>query len=95
MGGSAMLYGADDHPDTMLTLKPGEWVRVVAKGDFHLDDNLLELTRSGFPADHAYAETALFREETLITPRHSATVSREVCIKQTHGQNVAIQLTLP
>jgi len=94
MGGSAMLYGADNHPDTMLTLKPGEWVRVIAKGDFGVD-NFLELIRSSFPADHAHAETALFRKETLITPRHSATVAREVCIKQTHGQNVAIQLTLP
>lgn len=94
MGGSAMLYGAEDHPDTLLTLNPGEWVRVVAKGDFGFN-SLLELTRSGFPADHAYAESAIFREETLITPRHSATVSREVCINQTHGQNVAIQITLP
>jgi len=96
MGGGSTLYGADDHPDTMLTLKPGEWVRVVDKGDFGgLDDNILELIKSGSPADHAYAETALFRAETLITPRHSATVAHEVCVRQTQGQNVAIQLTLP
>jgi len=94
MGGSAILYGADDHANTMLTLKPGEWVQVVAKGHFDLDDDLLKLTRSAFPADHAYAQTALFREETLITARHSATVAHEVCVEQTHGQNVAMQLTI-
>lgn len=29
--GFAQLYGAADHKDTMLVLKPGEWIRVKAK----------------------------------------------------------------
>jgi len=95
MGGSAILYGADDRPNTMLTLKPGEWARVIAKGQFNLDVDLLKLTRSGYPADHAYAQTSIFRNETLITPIHSATVAREVCIAKTQGQDVPIQLTAP
>jgi hypothetical protein len=95
MGGSAILYGADDHANTMLTLKPGEWVRIIAKGHFRLDEDLLKLIRSGYPADHAYAQTSLFGEETLITPSHSATVATEVCLTKTKGQDVLIQLTVP
>ena len=95
MGGSAILYGADDHANTMLTLKPGEWVRIIAKGHLRLDEDLLKLTRSGYPADHAYAQTSLFGEETLITPSHSATVATEVCLTKTKGQDVLIQLTVP
>ena len=94
-GGGAALYGNDDHADTMLTLQPGEWVRVVAKGNIRIDDSLIELIGSGFPADHAYAETSLFREETMVTARHSAIVAREICIAQTHGQAVPIQVLLP
>ena len=93
-GGSAILYGADNRVNTLLTLKPGEWVRVIAKENFHLEGNALELTKSGFPADHAYAKSFLFREETLITPRHSATVATEVCLAQTAGQGVPIHLAL-
>jgi hypothetical protein len=65
-GGGASLYGASDHASTMLTLNPGEWVRVIAKGHF---DHDAEFTHSGYPADQANAQTSLFREETFITPR--------------------------
>ena len=86
-----ILYGSNDHRNTMLTLKPGEWVRVIGKG--HLIRG--EFTSFGDPADRAYAEASLFREETLITPTQSATVSREVCLAHTQGQPVAIQLAIP
>jgi hypothetical protein len=95
MCGSAILYGDDSHANTMLTLQPGEWVRVVAKGNMRLDDTLLELIRSGSPANQAYAQTTVLRAETLITPKHSATVSREFCVAQTHGPTLPIQLTIP
>src|SRR6266481_7475027 len=72
-GGSVILYGSNDHPNTILTLKPGEWVRVIGKG--HLIRG--EFTSFSDPADRAYAETSLFRQDTLITATQSATVSRE------------------
>jgi hypothetical protein len=93
--GGAMLYGADSHANTVLTVKPGEWVRLAAKGNLQLDHDVLELIKSGFPADHAYAKSSLLREETLITPRHSATVATEVCVAQTEGQSVPMHLTVP
>ena len=94
MGGTATLYGADDHANTMLTLKPGEWARVVGKARHGLERDGLELTKMS-PADHAWAQSSVFRAETLITPKHSATVTREICIEETHGQSVPFQLTMP
>jgi hypothetical protein len=84
-----ILYGSNDHPNTMLTLKPGEWVRVIGKG------HLIKFTSFSDPADQAYATASLFREETLITPTQSATVKRQVCLAQTRGQSIAIQLAIP
>jgi hypothetical protein len=94
-GGYAALYGNDDHANTMLTLEPGQWVRVIAKGHFRLDDSVTKLVGSVASANHAYAQTTLFRKETMITARQSATVAREVCVAQTHGQSVPIQLSIP
>jgi hypothetical protein len=77
--------------ESMLTLNPGEWVRVIGKG--HLTSG--EFTSFGDPTGRAYAEASLFREETRITPTQSATVSREVCLAHTQGQTVPIQLAIP
>ena len=95
MGGSEFLYGADNHANTMLTLKPGEWVRVRARGYLGPSRNLLDLMKANIPVDHAYAKSSLFREETLITSRNAATVASELCINQTVGASVSIQLTVP
>ena len=94
-GGTAGLYGDDNHPNTMLTLQSGEWVRVVAKGNIRIHDGLIRLIASRFPADHAYAEASLFPEETMVTARQSATVAREICVVQTRGQTMPIQVLLP
>jgi hypothetical protein len=94
-GGSAILYGANDHANSMITLNPGEWVRVIATGDIHLGEDVINLTLSGYPANQANAETSLFRYETLITPTQSATVAREVCMAKTQGQPLPIQLSIP
>ena len=72
----------------MLTLSPGEWVRVFGKGDLYLGEELVEFSRSGHPADHLYAQTSLSREELLITPTQSASVGQEVCLDQTRGQAI-------
>jgi hypothetical protein len=59
-GGDAVLYGANDHANTMLTLNPGEWVRVIGKGHLRpLDGELVDLSRLGHPPDHVYAQTSL------------------------------------
>jgi hypothetical protein len=94
-GGSAILYGSNDHANTMMTLNPGEWVRVIATGDIDLGEDLIKLTLSGYPANQANAETSLFRNETLITPTQSATVAREVCMAKTQGRPLPIQLPVP
>jgi len=93
-GGTANLYGDDDHANTMLTLQPGEWVRVIADGNIRMDD-VIGLMKSDFPADHAHAETSLFREATMLTSTLSATVAREICFDQTHVQAVPIRLFVP
>jgi hypothetical protein len=95
-GGGVVLYGDDDHPGTMLSLRPGQWARIVGQGEFALPGDQLnaELIRS-HPPDRVYAEASLYREETLITPTQSATVEREVCVAHTRGQSLPIQLTIP
>lgn len=94
-GGNVVLYGADDHSNTMLTLNPGESVRIIGKGHIALGEDVVKLALSGRPADEVYAQASLYREKTLITAAQSATAGREVCLAQTHGQSVPIQLTIP
>jgi hypothetical protein len=95
-GGTAVLYGANDHANTMLTLNPGEWVRVIGKGNLRLlNDEVVKLSKSGHPADHVYAETHLYREETLTTATLAATSGREVCLAQVMGQSAPIYLSIP
>jgi hypothetical protein len=94
-GGTVTLYGAIDHANTMLTLNPGEWVRVIGKGHLALDQDLVKRVLSDHPADYVYAQASLYHQETLITPTLSATVGREVCLAQTQGQSIAIQLAIP
>jgi hypothetical protein len=94
-GGSAIFYGADDHANTTVTLNPGEWVRIIAKGHFRLDDYPLQFTLAGNPADQVNAQTSLFRATTLITPTQAATSIQEVCIAKTQGQSIPIELSIP
>jgi hypothetical protein len=92
--GSAILYGANEHANTMLTLNPGELMRVVADGHFDLDEDLIKLTLSGYPADRAYAQASLFSEQILITASQSATVAREICMSKMQGQTIPIELSV-
>jgi hypothetical protein len=96
-GGTVTLYGADDHPDTMLELNPGESARVIGKGKFAFptDGASVELLHSGLAIDRVYAQVSLYRSETLLTPTATATVSREVCLGETQGQSVPIALNIP
>jgi hypothetical protein len=96
-GGGVALYGAEDHADTMLTLNPGESVRIIGKGKFVLptDGVSAEVIHSGHAVDHVYAQVSVYRVETLLTPTAVATLSREVCLRQTQGESVPIALTGP
>jgi len=94
-GNGMVLYGAEDHAGTMLTLNPAESVRIIGKGKFLLPDDLMiaDLIRSGHDVDHAYAQSSLYRVQTLLTPKAAATTGREVCLSQTSGGSVPIALT--
>jgi hypothetical protein len=104
-GGGISLYGDDHRADTMLTLNPGQWARIIGNGrfGFPLGNGRFGIPRDGLSdklihsheIDRVYAQATLYREETLITPKQSATVRREVCVAQTHGQTVPIQLVIP
>jgi hypothetical protein len=92
-GGTVFLYGAEDHPGTVLTLQPGEWVRVIGKGHIALpsgDDGVVKLINIGDGVDHANARVALSSTETLLSSPGGATVSREVCPKQSQGRDAPI-----
>lgn len=88
-GGSVALYGSDGRPGTMLTLNPGEWVRIVGRGDLELPMDGMGPTRT---IDHLFAQSALDKVEVLMTPTAAASVSREICLAQTHGQSLSIVL---
>jgi hypothetical protein len=93
-GGVVALYGSPEHASTMLTLNPGEWVRVIGRGHLRLDENIKPLL-SDHPADQVYAQASIYRDETLITPTQSANTSHEACLAQTQGQSIPIELTIP
>jgi hypothetical protein len=101
-GGGITLYGDDHHAGTMLTLNPGQWTRIIGNGRFGipLGNGRFGIPRDGLndklihEIDRVYAQATLYREEKLITPTQSATVRSEVCVAQTHGQTVPIQLVI-
>ena len=94
-GGGLQLYGNKNHANTMLTLKPGESVRIIGKGELTLDEELVKLSRSGHAADHIEARSSLYREHLLITPNQSAGVGREVCLAKAQQQTIPIELAVP
>lgn len=95
-GGGVTLYGDDEHSDTMLSLDPGQWVRIIGRGKFDVPrGQLSEQIIHSHEIDTVYAQASLYHEETLITPTQSATVSQELCVAQTDGQRSPIQLIVP
>ena len=95
-GRAITLYGDADHAGTMLWLRPGQWTRIVGRGKLDVPHDALSAKFIHSPEiDRVYALASLYREETLITPTQSATVSREICVAQTHGQTVPIELVIP
>lgn len=95
-GGGVTLYGDEEHSDTMLSLNPGQWVRIVGRGKFDVPrDQLSDQLIHSHEIDTVYAQASLSREETLITATHSATVSQELCVAPADGQTSPIQLIAP
>ena len=94
-GSEIALYGADDHPDTMLTLHPGEWAQVIGKGKLTLSKNVLPLVRNGDAVSYANANVSVFGVETELSATASATIAQGVCLIQSQGPNVAVQVIAP
>ena len=89
------IYGSEDHSNTMVTLSPGEWVRIAGRDKFHFptDRSAIDLIHSG-AIDHAFPQVSVYRSETQLTTTASATDSREVCIRQTRGKDFPIALSI-
>jgi hypothetical protein len=92
---SVRIYGAEDRPNTMMTLSPGEWVRIAGRDKVHFptDRSAIDLIHSG-AIDHAFPQVSVYRSETQLTPTASATDSREICIRQTRGKDFPIALSI-
>jgi hypothetical protein len=87
------LSGAEDHANTMVTLSPGEWVRIAGRDKIHFppDQTTVDLIHAG-AFDRAYPQVAVYHSETSLTPTSSATDSHEICIQQTRGKGFPITL---
>ena len=97
MGGMVNLYGSDDHPETMLTLHVGEWVRIIAKGKIEppLDGGVMDLIRAGDAINHANAQVSATKTALQITASASSAVSTELCVTKLQGPAVSIEVTNP
>jgi hypothetical protein len=94
-GSEIALYGSDDHPDTMLTLRPGQWVQVIGKGKFTLSNNVLPLVRKGDAASYANANVSIYGVETKLSATASATIAQGGCLIQSQGPHVAVKVSAP
>jgi hypothetical protein len=91
----ASLYGADGHPETLLSLQPGESVRVTGKskivprGEHHVTSH----PSRGDTIDHANARSTITRTETMLGARTSASVSNVMCVISRQGPDVPIKIS--
>ena len=94
-GGTVTLYGADQHPGTILTMRPGEWIRIIGKGTITLPGEVMAFIRNGDVVSHANAQVSIYKAETLMTATALATVSHGVCPNQSQEPNVAMTIDEP
>jgi hypothetical protein len=94
-GDGLALYGANQHHGTMLTIQPGEWVRIIGIGKITLPEEVVGLIRDGDVVSHANAEVSIYQAEMLLSPSASAKASLGVCLSQSQGPSVAMKLDLP
>ena len=94
--GDVILYGASQHAGTMLTMQPGEWVRIIGTGKIILpDENIMRFIRNGDAVNHANTQVSIHEVETLLAARASAAISHGVCPNRSQGPSVAMKLDEP
>ena len=94
-GGDVALYGASQHPGTMLTMHPGEWVRIIGTGKITRPEDVMRLIRNGDAVNHANAQVSIHEVGTLWTANANATTSHGVCPNRSQGPGVAMKLDVP
>lgn len=89
------LYGSDDRPGTILTLQPGESVRIIdrAKIDVIGSNADVDRIRQRDPIDHLNAKVSTARAEIMLGPAAIASVSREVCLSSRQGPDVPVTVS--
>jgi hypothetical protein len=87
-GGRIDLFGAEDHPSTLVTLRPGEWVRIIGKGNIHRPQAV-----QSTPVDRAKVRASIYEMDELLAARATATSGRHVCLSEKQGQSIPITLS--
>jgi hypothetical protein len=59
--GELALYGIQSDPGTMLTMRPGEWVRIIAAGKITRPENVMSFIRNGDAVNHANVQFRFMR----------------------------------
>ena len=95
MGGDASVYGADSHPETLVSLRTGEWVRIIGKGKIvlPLDTGVTDFIMAGDGINHANAQVSVKTTTLQITASTAVSVSQELCITKVQGPTVPIRVT--
>ena len=93
--GDVALYGASQHPGTMLTMHPGEWVRIIGTGKITRPDDVMRFIRNGDAVNHANAQVSIHEVETLLTANAEATISHGVCPNRSQGPSAGMKLDVP
>jgi len=95
MGGGVFVYGADSHPETLVSLRTGEWVRIIGKGkiELPLDSGVTDFIMSGDGINHANAQISVKTTTVQITSATAVTASQELCITKVQGPTVPIKVT--
>ena len=95
MGGGVFLYGAESHPETLVSLHTGEWVRIIGKGkiELPLDSGVTDFIMSGDGINHANAQISVKTTTVQITSATAVTASQELCITKVQGPTVPIKVT--
>ena len=84
--GDITLYGASQHAGTMLTMHPGEWVRIIRTGKIILpDEKIMRFIRNRDAVNHANSQVSIHEVETLLAANASATISHGVCPNRSQG----------
>ncbi len=95
-GGAIYLYGSARRPGTILTMPPGEWVRIIGEGKFTPPNESVNLIRSiGVAVSQANAQSSIYDAEELLTATSSATILHGVCLNQVQGPGVPMRLDAP